>query len=94
MYNRMQNNIFYFLNWLEFSRQENVRRLPLHEQKRQYNLYIDEWTYQKNAYLAWLEGHKKGPLPPRIEITGVLLQEDLFDLLQEDGSQILITGYA
>jgi len=90
----MQNNIFYFLNWLEFSRQENVRRLPLHEQKRQYNLYIDEWTYQKNAYLAWLEGHKKGPLPPRIEITGVLLQEDLFDLLQEDGSQILITGYA
>jgi len=27
-----------------------------------------------------------------IQITGVLLQEDLFDLLQEDGSQIYITS--
>jgi hypothetical protein len=85
------------MNWLEFSKLREIQRLPLHEQKKQYNLYINEWTYQRNAYLAWLEGHKKGPLPPKlqnIENIGVLLQEDLFDLEQEDGSKIYITGYA
>jgi NAD-specific glutamate dehydrogenase len=85
------------MNWLEFSKLREIQRLTLHEQKKQYNLYINEWTYQRNAYLAWLEGHKKGPLPPKlqnIENIGVLLQEDLFDLEQEDGSKIYITGYA
>ena len=82
------------MNWLEFSKLKEIQGLPLHEQKRQYNLYINEWTYQKNAYLAWLEGHKKGPSTPTLQVIGVLLQEDLFDLEQEDGSKILITGYA
>jgi len=82
------------MNWLEFSKLKEVQGLPLHEQKRKYNLYIDEWTYQRNAYLAWLEGHKKGPKQLTLQNIGVLLQEDLFDLEQEDGSKIYITGYA
>ena len=90
----MENNIFYFMNWLEFSRLEEVRTLPLHEQKRKYNLYIDEWTYQRNVYLAWLEGHKKGPKQLTLQNVGFLLQEDLFNLQQEDGNNIFITAYA
>jgi len=82
------------MNWLEFSRLEEVRNLPLHEQKRKYNLYIDEWTYQKNAYLAWLEGHKKGPLQSISQDVPYLLQEDGFYLLQEDGNKIEIPNYA
>ena len=82
------------MNWLEFSKLREIQGLPLHEQKKQYNLYINEWTYQRNAYLAWLEGHKKGPLPLKLQNIGVLLQEDLFDLEQEDGSKIYITAYA
>jgi hypothetical protein len=78
------------MNWLEFSKLREIQGLPLHEQKKQYNLYINEWTYQRNAYLAWLEGHKKGSLPPKLQVIDVLLQEDGFYLLQEDGSNIII----
>jgi len=87
-------DIFNEIPWLKFQTLPRIKGLPLNEQVKKYNLYINELTFQRNAYLHWLEGHKKGPLPPKIKITGVLLQEDLFDLLQEDGSQILITEYA
>jgi len=87
-------DIFNEIPWQKFTQLPGIRPLPLNEQVKKYNLYINELTYERNAYLHWLEGHKKGPLPPKLQVIGVLLQEDLFDLEQEDGSKILITGYA
>ncbi len=94
---RFKIDIFNEIPWQNFRRLPEIKPLSLNEQVKKYNLYINELTYERNAYLHWLEGHKKGPLPPKpkeIQVVGVLLQEDLFDLEQEDGSKILITGYA
>ncbi len=90
----MKIDIFNKIHWLHFRKLPEIQSLPLNEQTRKYNLYINELTYQRNVYLHWLEGHKKGPLPKKIVFNGFLLQEDLFDLLQEDGSKIKITEYA
>ena len=81
-------NIFEEISWPEFIQQVHVKPLPLNEQVKYYNQYI--WDLNQ-ARQNWLTYQNKG-LRPRIAITGVLLQEDLFDLLQEDGSQILITS--
>lgn len=76
------------ISWVEFSRIPAVSKLPLQEQVRQYNIYMldlhqarEQWVIQQH------EGRGGG-----IQITGVLLQETLFELQQEDGSQILITS--
>jgi hypothetical protein len=53
-----------------------------------YNQYISDLSIQRQN---WVNYQSKGPR--QIGITGILLQEDLFDLEQEDGSKILITGY-
>ena len=87
-------DIFNEIPWQKFTQLPEIKLLPLNEQVRKYNLYINELTYERNVYLHWLEGHKKGPLPPKLQVIGVLLQENLFDLEQENGSKILITGYA
>jgi hypothetical protein len=91
----MKIDIFNEIHWLNFRKLPEIQPLSLNEQTRRYNLYINELTYERNVYLAWLEGHKKGP---RVETTptppveeGFLLQEDLFDLLQETGDKIIIT---
>ena len=44
------------------------------------------------ARLNWIQDQPKGPR--QIGEIGFLLQENLFDLEQEDGSKIIITGYA
>jgi hypothetical protein len=81
---------FQDISWIEFSRIPNISKLPLQEQVRQYNIYMldlhqarEQWMIQQH------EGRGAS-----IQIIGVLLQENLFDVLQEDGSQILITGIA
>ena len=87
----MKVDIFNEIAWLNFRKLPNIKVLPLTEQVKKYNLYINELTHQRNVYLHWLEGHKKGPLL-KIREVGYLLQEDSFDLLQEDGSNIIITA--
>jgi hypothetical protein len=76
------------ISWFEFSRIPSINKLPLHEQERQYRIYMldlhqarEQWMIQQH------EGRGGG-----IQIVGVLLQENLFDILQEDGSQIYITA--
>jgi len=88
-------DIFDEIPWQKFRRLPEIKLLFLNEQVKKYNLYINELTYKRNVYLHWLEGHKKGP---RVETTptppveeGFLLQENLFDLLQETGDKIIIT---
>lgn len=84
-------DIFNQISWPQFRTLPKIKDLTLNEQVKKYNLYIDEFTYERNAYLHWLEGHKKGPLK-KIRNIGFLLQENLFDLEQEDGGKIFITG--
>ena len=90
----MKIDIFNEIHWLNFRKLPEIQPLSLNEQVKKYNLYINELTYQRNVYLHWLEGHKKGPLPKTIQSTGFLLQEDLFNIQQEDGNNIIITQYA
>ena len=92
---RFKVDIFNEISWPKFIQLPEIQPLPLNEQVKKYNLYIDELTYERIVYAKWLEGHKKGP---RVETTptppveeGFLLQEDLFDILQEDGNKIIIT---
>ena len=87
-------DIFNEISWQKFTKLPEIKLLSLNEQVKKYNLYINELTYERNVYLHWLEGHKKGPKRTTIQDIGFLLQEDLFDLEQENGSKIIITGYA
>ena len=83
-------DIFNELLWPQFKELNPVRNLPLNEQVVQYNQYL--WDLSQ-ARQNWLTNQNKGPRissTPPVE-DGFLLQEDLFDLLQETGDKIIIT---
>ena len=75
------------LTWQQFRNQNHVRILNENEQIRQYRFYLDQVSNQ-------LRQQNKGPKQLRLQITGFLLQEDLFLIQQENGSGIYITSYA
>ena len=88
-------NLFEEISWPQFVKIERVSKLPLHEQVKEYNQYIYDLSLARQN---WLNYQPKGPqptpttpTPPTPIESGFLLQEDLFDLLQEDGSNIIIT---
>lgn len=70
--------------WLHFVRLNHIAKLPLNEQVSAYRQHLCDVEQIRAC------GGKSSR--KEIRITGVLLQEDLFDLLQEDGSQIYITS--
>ena len=76
--------------WIEFSRMPHIGKLPLQEQVRQYNIYMLDLHQAREQWLA--QQHEGRSSRKEIQITGVLLQETLFDLLQENGYQIYITS--
>ena len=84
-------DIFNELSWPQFQQLNEVRNLPLNEQVNKYNRYIWELSLARDYYLQY---QPKGPKQLTLQNIGVLLQEDLFDLEQENGSKIYITGYA
>tara|TARA_B110000027_G_scaffold132959_1_gene160296 strand:+ start:45 stop:317 length:273 start_codon:yes stop_codon:yes gene_type:complete len=90
----MKIDIFNEIHWLNFRKLPKINPLSLNEQTKKYNQYISELTYQRNVYLHWLEGHKKGDKKKTLQNVGFLLQEDLFNIQQEDGNNIFITAYA
>ena len=85
-------NLFEEILWPQFVKLERVSKLPLHEQVKEYNQYIYNLSLARQN---WLNDQPKGPKPnpttPTPIESGFLLQENLFDLLQEDGSNIIIT---
>jgi len=81
-------NIFEELSWPQFTKLEHIKKLPLNEQVNRFNMYIQDLSI---ARLNWIQDQQKGPRI--IGVIGGLLQEDLFDLEQENGNKILITGY-
>ena len=84
-------NIFDEISWQKFQLLPTMTKLPLNEQVRKYNQYINQIGFERSQYLNWLEGHKKGA-NRQLELDGnFLLQEDFDFLLQEDGSKIIIT---
>jgi hypothetical protein len=85
-------HIFEEILWPQFVKIERISKLPLNEQVAAYQQYVQDLSIQRQN---WLNYQNKGPFAFRtgsvpVE-SGFLLQEDLFDLLQEDGSKIIIT---
>ena len=87
-------DLFNEISWKEFQLLENIKRLPLNEQAAQYNSYLAELSRQRYLYSQWLANQNKGPKQLTLQNVGFLLQEDLFNLQQEDGNNIFITAYA
>ena len=75
--------------WPKFKTLNEIRNLSLQEQIKRYNIYLEQLNNAR--FYNWYTHQPKGSRK-EIQITGVLLQEDLFDLLQENGSQIYITS--
>ena len=80
-------DIFNEILWPQFIKLNEIRNLPLNEQVNKYNQYIYELNQARHS---WIVYQNKGPITTSLQTIGVLLQEDLFDLEQEDGSKILI----
>ena len=82
-------NIFEEITWPQFSQLPNITPLSLNEQVQYYNQYLFQLS---EARQNWISIQNKGSIPlPILVESGFLLQENLFDLLQEDGSNIIIT---
>ena len=47
-------DIFNEISWQKFTQLPEIKLLPLNEQTKKYNLYINELTYERNVYLKWL----------------------------------------
>ena len=84
-------DIFNELLWPQFKELDNIRKLPLNEQVKYYNQYLYELN---QARMSWIVYQNKGPKQLTLQNVGFLLQEDLFNLQQEDGNNIFITAYA
>jgi len=84
-------HIFEEILWPQFIRIERISKLPLNEQVEAYQQYVQDLSIQRQNWLNYQNKGPFNPIPtPPVE-EGFLLQEDLFDLLQEDGSNIIIT---
>ena len=88
-------DIFNEILWSQFIQLNEVSSLPLNEQVKKYNQYLNELQYQRQCYiqqLNWLECSRGGKKPDEvIQDVGFLLQENGFDILQEDNNKIIIT---
>lgn len=84
-------NIFEELSWSQFKELNHVRKLTLNEQVNKYNQYLYDLSIARQSWIAY---QNKGPKPLTLQNVGFLLQEDLFNLQQEDGNNIFITAYA
>ena len=83
-------DIFNEILWPQFIQLNEIRNLPINEQVNKYNQYIYELNEARHN---WISYQNKGKILT-IQNVGFLLQEDLFDLEQEDNSKIFITAYA
>jgi len=80
--------MIYEYTWLQFKKLNHIRLLSEQEQTRQYYFYLDKLA---NERMRQNKGRRveTTPTPPVEE--EFLLQEDLFNILQEDTSRIKIS---
>ena len=69
------------MDWINFRKQPHVQRLNENQQIRLFNLHLQELDQEDYNY--WVKGQQQ-------EDENVILQENGFYLLQEDGSKINI----
>lgn len=78
------------ISWLQFSQLPSIKRMPLQEQIQRYNLLVEQMCMMRmHQYMNECGGASKPAR--RIISEGFLQQEDLFYILQEDGSKIYVT---
>ena len=85
----MNINIFEEISWPQFKQLKEIRNLPEREQVRRYNFYLDQLNTAR--FQNWYNAQPKGSTGKVIIEEGFLQQEDLFYILQEDGSFINVT---
>lgn len=89
-------NIFEEITWPQFTQLSHIYQLSLQEQINYYNQYLFQLS---EARQNWISIQNKGPVS---NIIGALAQEefyinqdgllDYYNILQEDGSLIYVTG--
>ena len=82
----------YVYSWKEYISLPHIKIMSLTEQTRQYNYYVcemNEWIMH-NVYCD-RGGASQTPRAKEIVNEGFLQQENLFYVLQEDGSRIYVT---
>lgn len=82
-------NILEEISWPQFKQLREVKNLSEKEQVRKYNFYLDQLNIAR--FNNWYNAQPKGPLGKAIIQSGFLQQEDLYYILQEDGSKIYVT---
>ncbi len=84
-------DMFSEISWLQFSQLPQIKRLPIQEQIQRYNILVEELCAMKMHYSMEECGGAGYNLGKRIVQEGFLQQEDLYYILQEDGSKIYVT---
>ena len=85
-------DIFNELLWPQFKKLPQVHKLPINEQVKKYNQYLYELSEARHNFLTYQNKGPKSSTPTvPLAVDRFLLQEDLFDILQEDGNKIKIT---
>lgn len=77
------------ISWSQFSQLPQIKGLPLQEQIQRYNILVEEMCVMRmHHYMNECGGASK---TKTIVQEGFLQQEDLYYILQEDGSKIYVT---
>lgn len=82
-------NIFEEISWPQFKQLKEIKNLPEREQIKRYNFYLDQLNIAR--FQNWYNAQPKGFRGTVIVQDGFLQQENLFYILQEDGSKIYVT---
>jgi len=83
-------NIFEEIPWFQFKLIPSISKLPLTEQVQKYNIYMAD-LHHRRAVWDTIVHQGISTAPKKIVNEGFLQQEDLFYILQEDGSKIYVT---
>ena len=82
----------YVYSWKEYTSLPDIKTMLLQEQIRRYNYYICEMDQLLMHIINCAKGGTTTKTKPKEIIDrGFLQQEDLFYILQEDGSRIYVT---
>jgi hypothetical protein len=81
----------YVYSWKEFTSLPHIKIMPLNEQTRRYNYYVCEMNEWMMHNINCVKGGGRRTRSKEIVNEGFLQQEDLFYILQEDGSRIYVT---